>query len=1127
MVFPTTDLDIEVKLDLNGDGVFDTDITSYVLARDGSNGIDISRGSTPESGLSDPGTCDFQLNNRDGRFSPRNPNSPYYGQIGRNTQIQVAVKGGATYLHTLSTSSTGATTPDSASLSITGDIDVRFDATLENWFAAGGFNGTAELCGKGDFSAGNRAWILMVRNDYLRFEWSADGTSTIQIDSTAKPLVPLSRRLAVRVTLDVNNGAAGNTVTFYTSDSIDGTWTQLGDPVVTAGTTSIKDEANAINVGRGWPLLGFDSAVGHIHGFELRNGIGGTVVASPDFTAQTDGATSFNDAQGNTWTRAAFPNSNITDLDVRFTGEMVSWPNRWDTSGEDIWVDCKAKGILRRLDAGRVALKSTLARRVPTYSPVAYWPMEEESGATVFYSPIDGVRPLTFSNITLAADSSLGGSDALPQIQNGSTLQGFVPTASTSSQWRTEFVYYLSTLPATDATMLRFSTTGTARYWAVRILTGDIISVLVTDPDGTTLSSVAFGPFTQLGASWNRVFLSATQNGADIDYTVGVVVIGGSSQSSGASIASATCGRVSGLAGGQPFYGAGTDGLLLGHISVWDSSTDSGAYTSADNGFDGETAGARVDRLCTEEDVPVVIHGWTSETELMGPQNTSTFLNLVRDAADADEGMLAEAREFFAIKFIGLASLVNQEPTVTITYPDHIQPGLQPEPDDLTVENDVTVSKSSGSAARVEVTTGTLSVNAPPDGVNRYENSYTLDLHADSQAVNHAGWKAHLGTWDEERYSEVPVWVQGSPSLLGTLSLLDVGTILRITNSQNADNKLPPGDIDLLIRGYDEFLNQKRWEFSFNGFPYGPYRVATIEDPNSELDRFDTTDSILQADITSGATTMNVTSRDGSFWTRDSGDVPFDLTIGGERVTATAVTGVVQDDFSDNQTDTWATADAGGSWTNTGGVAGNFDKTGGRGTHTLTTTNAQRLSTLGVSVGISDTIVDVQTSALATGAELCGGLVARYTDSSNFYTARLAFGTAQAIVLSIRKIVAGVETQLGSFTLAATHAATTDYRIRFDLSSTTLRARAWPKGMPEPAFWQVSVTDSALSSGGLGVRSIALTGNTNVNPIVSYDNFVAENPVTMTLTRSVNDVVKAHSAFDAVSLYQPVPLALN
>lgn len=53
--------------------------------------ITISRGRQDESSTSNPTQCTFTLNNRDGRFSPKNPLSPYYGKIGRNTRCRVSV----------------------------------------------------------------------------------------------------------------------------------------------------------------------------------------------------------------------------------------------------------------------------------------------------------------------------------------------------------------------------------------------------------------------------------------------------------------------------------------------------------------------------------------------------------------------------------------------------------------------------------------------------------------------------------------------------------------------------------------------------------------------------------------------------------------------------------------------------------------------------------------------------------------------------------------------------------------------------------------------------------------------------------------------------------------------------
>lgn len=63
------------------------DITSFVYYRDR---VRITRGKPDETSKIQPQTCQLTINNRDGRFSPRNPLSPYYGLIGRNTQLRVS-----------------------------------------------------------------------------------------------------------------------------------------------------------------------------------------------------------------------------------------------------------------------------------------------------------------------------------------------------------------------------------------------------------------------------------------------------------------------------------------------------------------------------------------------------------------------------------------------------------------------------------------------------------------------------------------------------------------------------------------------------------------------------------------------------------------------------------------------------------------------------------------------------------------------------------------------------------------------------------------------------------------------------------------------------------------------------
>ncbi|MFD6735879.1 hypothetical protein ACFWDZ_32800, partial [Micromonospora aurantiaca] len=83
------------------------------------------------------------------------------------------------------------------------------------------------------------------------------------------------------------------------------------------------------------------------------------------------------------------------DGDSRFIGEISTWPPQWTEGGKDAWVTVEASGILRRIDARRSPLQSTLRRRVSSASSlVAYWPMEDAAGATSAYSPVQNVSPL-------------------------------------------------------------------------------------------------------------------------------------------------------------------------------------------------------------------------------------------------------------------------------------------------------------------------------------------------------------------------------------------------------------------------------------------------------------------------------------------------------------------------------------------------------------------------------------------------------------------------------------------------------------------------------------------------------------------------------------------------------------
>lgn len=90
MAWPTTVLDLLVEIYVGGAW---TDITSYVRRR-GGQGIAITDGTQgTQQRRASPSQMNLEINNRDGRFSPRNPASPYFGLLTINTEIRCSAEG--------------------------------------------------------------------------------------------------------------------------------------------------------------------------------------------------------------------------------------------------------------------------------------------------------------------------------------------------------------------------------------------------------------------------------------------------------------------------------------------------------------------------------------------------------------------------------------------------------------------------------------------------------------------------------------------------------------------------------------------------------------------------------------------------------------------------------------------------------------------------------------------------------------------------------------------------------------------------------------------------------------------------------------------------------------------------
>jgi len=186
------------------------------------------------------------------------------------------------------------------------------DMALAGKFAATDWTPAAlQMLVAKDTSAGNRDWGLYQDSAGIKalvFYWWESGGAVKIITSTVAPSTLDGGVLYVAVTLDVDNGAAGNDVKFWTSTN-GTTWTQLGATVTTAGVTNVRDTAATYylgNYGIGGPFAGSIHSVQMYAGIPtFLSGAGGETLKfdfNPHRDATTPTGTITSSTTGEVWT---------------------------------------------------------------------------------------------------------------------------------------------------------------------------------------------------------------------------------------------------------------------------------------------------------------------------------------------------------------------------------------------------------------------------------------------------------------------------------------------------------------------------------------------------------------------------------------------------------------------------------------------------------------------------------------------------------------------------------------------------------------------------------------------------------------------------------------------------------
>lgn len=822
-------MDHDVVTELFYDGAWHA---APVFARDG---VELSRGAGSEDEEAPPATAALTFDNSTGDYNPRNALSPLYGNAGRNTPMRVSVASAQTsvtdtFTRSVSNSWGSSTGGGTWSLAGTGAATVNdFDVTG----SAGTMAGTST-------SAYHLAWLPDVT--FVDCEVYAECTVAASTGGALEPTLVLralddENYYMIRANLFPASG-----IDVAVRKLVDNTDTLIGTEVgVSAHTAANPIKIRARIVGMtieakawqgsvepdGWQLSVVDGDLVGAGGVGIRSGIGG----------------------GNSNTKPVvftWDNFSATPINVRSTVEVSSWAPGRNANNTDRWTGIQGGGILRRLGQGDSVVRSAAYQAY--MSPendlvrVDYWPLEEESGASVILSPA-GSTPMTFDDVEFGGDTTSSPSSAR-LVTLGTT--GFIEATVRPYTSTTSGVHLLYTLPENglldQEVMMRIHFRGgTVGYADVIYGLPNALTLRLYNFEGVTIGdSGPWGPFNIDG---NHFLLRVLfiQLGADLDTLMSTSFVDDSPWLyASQSFLGQTAGRIH-------IWRIHAAGASVGHAAIGSAETAFDNYTRTEGGvvglkgFRDETAGARFLRIAEEAGIRAYVHGDPTDTQPMGPQPVATVADILSECVRTDDGILFEPRADRAVVMRTGRSRYNQAPALQLDFEGgQISPDVAPALDDRHTRNDITANRRNGSSARAVRETGPLNVNDPisdPDGVGRYDTTVEVNTADDAALPQHAYWHLHRGTVDDPRYAELTVDLDRAPDLRAAVDAVEIGDRITISNMPT-DWQQDPGDLIVVgIReSYPPGTAGRRRTVTFVTIPASQFEIGVVGAEDGTVD---------------------------------------------------------------------------------------------------------------------------------------------------------------------------------------------------------------------------------------------------------------------------------------------------
>jgi hypothetical protein len=640
-------------------------------------------------------------------------------------------------------------------------------------------------------------------------------------------------------------------------------------------------------------------------------GCGFTLInTSGDYTAYNPASRYSPYVRRNTPIRVSlFLTGTNADQALRFQGGANGWVPSWDTSAQLAIVTVSASGVLRRLMQGKTPLLSAARRAMILGGPLAGWTLDDGADATQFGSVLVGGAALTGTMPTPAAvDSGMGGAPGkFPQLvashaYTGAAVAhlGGVSTTGWSMQAWVKLTSDETPVGTPEATVLFWLASGLLYLWLVQVdhqSDGDRITVTPWRSDVGAAATVLIASGLSTGG-WHHLHVTARQTTASVvDAELLVDGVSAAVASLGSVPFPHSIGTLLKVQVGNDvvdnvyvFTPSDVAGLSVAQLAFFDSA-DAGSLYEAGLGYPGETAARRLLRLGSENNLPVTVVGDPDDTKAMGPQSADTLTNTLRECEAADGGVLYDGLSA-GVTYVTRSSRYNVAATLTADMaadPPQLAVPFTPTDDDQRNRNLVVATRKNGSSATFEDADGPLGTAA----IGTYDSSMTVNVEDDTDLVNQAGWQVHQGAVEGFRYPNLGLDLAAAPAIATDWLRTQVSARVDAVNVTSKATQHPPNDVQQIVEGWAETLSPFVWLANLNCSPYAPWEVFEVEGDDNR-GRLELTQTLAVA-VDTDDTTWSVATPGSDPLLTTSGafpaDFPYDINVGGERVTVTDTSG--------------------------------------------------------------------------------------------------------------------------------------------------------------------------------------------------------------------------------------------